>query len=274
MMYSSAEKVRRYVKPSQWRRLWNAFLGPRVVLASVPKSGTNLLLRILQLLPHLRSAGTAVGAPDELPEVLPLIAQIKPGQFITTHYAFTDISEIVDRLQIRGLFVIRDPRDTCVSWCHYIMKESAHWCHEYFHDQLADPATRLMKCITGMEGDPGNGQPYLSSIDEHFRRRLDYLQESRFLTVRFEDAIGSAGGGIDERQRAVIVSLAHHLGLRLNDRDIHRVVVNAYDSTSPTFRRGQIGSWQEEMQSEHRARFKEIAGPLLVELGYEKDMDW
>jgi len=43
-----------------------------------------------------------------------------------------------------------------------------------------------------------------------------------------------------------------------------------FDVTSPTFRRGLIGSWKEHFTAEHLRAFTEIAGPTLVEWGYEK----
>jgi hypothetical protein len=45
-------------------------------------------------------------------------------------------------------------------------------------------------------------------------------------------------------------------------------------SRSPTFRRGQIGGWREEFTAEHKALFKEVAGDILIELGYERDHRW
>lgn len=39
-------------------------------------------------------------------------------------------------------------------------------------------------------------------------------------------------------------------------------------------RRGIVGEWQEHFTQEHKDYFKEIAGPLLVQLGYEQDNDW
>jgi hypothetical protein len=154
------------------------------------------------------------------------------------------------------------------------MKESAHWCHEYFHRAFADPASGLMAVITGLRADPDSGRPHLSSIDEHFRRRMDYLQAQQFLTVRFEDIVGAAGGGDDQGQREAISRVADHLGLRLSQRDLNYITANAFSQQSPTFRKGQIGSWRAEMSSEQRTAFQAIAGSLLVELGYESGAGW
>ena len=43
---------------------------------------------------------------------------------------------------------------------------------------------------------------------------------------------------------------------------------------SPTFRSGKTGEWKKHFTDEHKAIFKEIAGDLLVRLGYEKNNNW
>ncbi len=41
-----------------------------------------------------------------------------------------------------------------------------------------------------------------------------------------------------------------------------------------TFRKGLIGGWRSEFSEEHTQAAREVAGPLLVELGYEANPDW
>jgi hypothetical protein len=43
---------------------------------------------------------------------------------------------------------------------------------------------------------------------------------------------------------------------------------------SHTFRSGKTGGWHEYFTEEHKALFKDVAGDLLVKLGYEKDNNW
>ncbi len=43
---------------------------------------------------------------------------------------------------------------------------------------------------------------------------------------------------------------------------------------SPTFRSGKTGEWKKHFTDEHKALFKEVAGDLLIKLGYEKDREW
>jgi hypothetical protein len=53
-----------------------------------------------------------------------------------------------------------------------------------------------------------------------------------------------------------------------------RTVEENIFGVSKTFRKGQIGSWREEFSAEHERAVREIAGPLLVELGYEANPQW
>jgi hypothetical protein len=43
---------------------------------------------------------------------------------------------------------------------------------------------------------------------------------------------------------------------------------------SGTFRKGKPGGWQEHFTVKNKQVFKEIAGDLLIQMGYEKDLDW
>jgi hypothetical protein len=43
---------------------------------------------------------------------------------------------------------------------------------------------------------------------------------------------------------------------------------------SHTFRSGKTGGWKEYFTEEQKALFKEVAGDLLVRLGYEENNDW
>jgi hypothetical protein len=46
------------------------------------------------------------------------------------------------------------------------------------------------------------------------------------------------------------------------------------ENATSHFRKGITGDWKNYMKPEHIARFKEVAGQQLIELGYEQDMDW
>jgi hypothetical protein len=45
-------------------------------------------------------------------------------------------------------------------------------------------------------------------------------------------------------------------------------------SKSPTFRSGKTGEWKKYFTDEHKKIFKEVAGDLLIKLGFETDQNW
>lgn len=187
---------------------------------------------------------------------------------MVTHYALSHVIDTVTDRNMKGVFIYRDPRDICISRCHYIMREPAHWCHEYFHEVLADDQERIEAVIIGID------EKQLKSIDQHCRTRLDYLDHPRFCTVTFEEPIGPQGGGSAALQSAAIQRIADHLDLRLSGADMKRIARGAFWCQSDTFRKGQIGAWKNQMTTQHRQLFKKVAGQLLVDLAYEADLDW
>ena len=50
--------------------------------------------------------------------------------------------------------------------------------------------------------------------------------------------------------------------------------IELFFGDSVTFHKGQIGAWKTEFTENHKKLFKEIAGQLLIDLGYEKDYNW
>ena len=90
--------------------------------------------------------------------------------------------------------------------------------------------------------------------------------------MRFEDFITA-------RQETLhgIVSYLQERGLEISVTpaqalEILSAAINP--QRSPTFRRGKIGSWRDHFTAEHKRTFKEVAGDLLIQLGYEQDFDW
>ena len=45
-------------------------------------------------------------------------------------------------------------------------------------------------------------------------------------------------------------------------------------SRGDTKRKGIVGDWRNLLTQKHKDYFKEMAGDLMIELGYEKDLNW
>lgn len=59
--------------------------------------------------------------------------------------------------------------------------------------------------------------------------------------------------------------------------DVNRaeeIASELFKETTLTFRKGVAGEWKAHFNEEHKRIFKNIAGQLLIDLGYEKDFNW
>ncbi len=95
-----------------------------------------------------------------------------------------------------------------------------------------------------------------------------------FLTIRFEDLVGSKGGGNHENQITAIQRIAQHLDIKLTDNLKQQCITGAFGNTA-TFREGKIGNWKKYFKQKDKEVMKASRlGKLLIELGYESDHTW
>jgi hypothetical protein len=260
--------------PVTFGELASSRRGCRVFANSIPKAGTNLLNRLLNLMPCIVPRWTyhldlAVGGFFEQLET------VRKGQVVTAHAPWT--RELADALRARDfkvLLMVRDLRDIALSSAHYVTHmDRSHRLHEYFK-QLGSDDERLMASIRGIEArDLPDGQRS-KSWGEHAAGYLPWLDEEDCLLIHFEDLIGQSGGGTRQCQVDTVNAVARHLGLDLSRAETERISRDVFFRGSRTFRKGRIGSWREAYGAEHIRSFKETAGDALIRLGYEEDENW
>ena len=246
--------------------------GPRVLSNSIPKAGSNLLLRCLELMPGIVYARLHLDHRQPVEDVIRALRGLRSGEFATAHLPFSlPLARAVHGLGVRPLLMIRDPRDIVIShvyWVTYRYTEGRF--HPYFR-QLPDDDARLMASIRGTPPLPDGSR--LEDIGARVRSYLKWAEHGA-LVVRFEHLVGPEGGGSRQAQVAEIQAIARHIGLPLTEKSAEHLASRLFSQKSPTFRRGRIGTWRERFTPEHKAAFKEVAGNLLIELGYENDLDW
>jgi hypothetical protein len=103
---------------------------------------------------------------------------------------------------------------------------------------------------------------------------MEWLSEDITCLVYFERLVGPLGGGDHNLQTLEILRIADHLEINLPANDIASISSRVFDVASPTFRKGIIGDWRNYFTSEHKQAFKNVAGQLLIDLGYEPNFDW
>ncbi|MBI2956098.1 MAG: sulfotransferase domain-containing protein [Acidobacteria bacterium] len=278
---------------------------PPLVVNGFPKGGTHLLVRCVSLLggeqrhdfflarqvdrwrwllgldsPTVEEADAVplgIGEPTWLPvrEVERRLARLRPGEFVAGHIPYSEaFAELVNRLGLRTLLILRDPRDALVSLVDHITSRSDHRLHEYFTQTLHTPEERLLASIRGVSVRRGGKTVSLRDIGERLKSVQPWTKLAMNYTARFERLVGPAGGGSAEEQEEEVRHVAAHVGLSLTPEQVRQVASQVFWEESLTFRRGQLGSWRDHFNDEHRAAFKALAGQQLIELGYETSVDW
>lgn len=248
--------------------------GPKIFANSFPKAGTNLLKRIVNLLPnsitrynyHLDH--NIDGWEKQLPSVW-------AGQSITAHLKYDPaLVKQLGCLGFKSLFIIRDPRDVIVSNAYYIAKkDKSHRLHSYYNS-LMGKDDWIMAGIQGIPGELLSDGIPAKSLGELLSGFLPWLDEQSCLCVRYEDLVGSKGGGDDDLQYNSTRKIIQHVGLRLDDGQSRMIAHRVYFPNARTFRKGAIGDWRNHFTAEHVIEMKKTCGDALIRLGYENDDNW
>ena len=170
---------------------------------------------------------------------------------------------------------MRDPRDIIVSGYHYHLWTTEPWCAV---DRGADGKTyqeRLNEAsrAEGIALEIERARDGVLGLME----RWNY-DDPNVLELRFEDLMEASRAdyravfahyGFEGRELELCVDLMEMLSFRnITRRAAGQVRERRH------LRSGSSGGWRAELDESHRARVKELFGPLLVKLGYENDDSW
>jgi hypothetical protein len=197
------------------------------------------------------------------------LSKVPDGSFVNAHCIYTpELADLFRQQGMRTVCILRDPRDVAVSQMHYIKQLENHFAHEGYM-ALPSDHERLLVSIRG--GELGGRK--LQSLEQRYRQFSRWERDGGAAVVKFEDLVGTKGGGSAEAQRLAVERVARHLGVPADEGTLRRVEEELF-GVGRTFRKGQIGGWREEFSAEHKRAVKGVLGTLLVELGYEAGPDW
>jgi hypothetical protein len=255
---------------------------PMLVGLSFPKSGTNLLSQIMSAFCRVApfadrtfdvfaTFNNATGREAGPGDALAFLGRRRALDVISAH--FLAWPEVIAELQKPGylpFFIYRDPRDVVVSHAFYVTSQAKeHVHHDYYAHVLTNFDERLLTSILG--------RPELADIDfpdigRRFEPYMGWTRTNGVLALRFEDIIGD--------RAAALGQVADHFLSRVSTVTASRPVLletieaSIAPERSRTFRSGKTGEWRKYFKDEHKAAFQRVAGGMLVELGYERGLDW
>lgn len=253
---------------------WPILLG-----ISFPKSGTHLLDQILLGFSNVAPFSKRVhsfyaeyegesGRKRSPEQALAWLDSLHARDVASAHlFARPDVIKRVSSHKFVPYFIFRDPRDVVVSHVFYVTDMEARHVHHEYYQSLPDFNTRLN---VSMLGRPDTKTEFLN-IADRFAPYLGWLEHDEILAIHFEDLI--------HERAATLTRIMDHLLPRAPLPTTRQLILNSLETSinpkkSPTFRSGKTGEWKKYFTDQHKKIFKDVAGDLLIKLGYEKDSEW
>ncbi len=255
---------------------WPILLG-----ISFPKSGTHLLNQVLlgfsEFAPFAHHIPVSFASYDgdtgqkkSVDDALAYLDSLRPLDVTAAHLLAWDAA--VKRVASEAFvpfFIYRDPRDVVVSHVFYIAEMLPdHHHHRYYAKELHTFEERLTVSILGLP----DAEVEFPNVAERFSFYTAWLDCPEVLPLHFEDFI--------HNRRETLGKVFDHVAKRVPHLPIERekaidILEESVDpKSSPTFRSGKTGEWKKYFTDEHKRIFKDVAGDLLIKLGYEEDGDW
>lgn len=283
------QKLRRVLRPYgktaqavlRWKR-FSFHEAPPIFGNSKPKSGSHLLLQVLngftQIMPYKYIATDPIrtikkdGGRRTANDVAVDLKTIPQG-VIGWGYVESSPENVAVLCQPGRVnyFIYRDPRDMLVSQVFFATDmHGEHGMHGYYNS-LPDFGARLKVAITGIDRDGLKMVSVRQRYDGVFQW-LDASRQKNVMCLRFE-------GLINNRDATLLAMLdeVEKTGYKIptpREKALAILVDAINPKKSHTFRSGKTGGWKQHFTDEHKNLFKDVAGDLLIRLGYEKTNDW
>lgn len=267
-----------------------------IFVNSLPKSGTNLLERLVSLLGFSHS-GVSVALSsvrgrhetlkrllrvdhfrgENIPVGLELPASISQrwlqsrfdavgvSQYVSGHAAYSEqLHNLLLDSDSKTIQIYRDPKAVMVSWAEYVVEPENRYYPFYEHhlQMTLDERVRFL-CDGGSVG-----RFYHSSFGEILNRALGWVGKKNVLAIRYESLVGEMGGGSKEAQNKCVSDVAEFLGICLKPKEIADLSMQLY-GRSKTFRTGTVDGWRSKISPSTESKIEH----LLDQFGIENIFD-
>lgn len=258
----------------------------KLMMTSVPKSGSHLLQAMLTNLRELKRAPVVLYPYKPVSEYRMAIEKLAHNRFAWGHIGLNmETLDLIQRFDMGIIVMLRDPRDIVVSFVDHVYRLKPHILKNYY-TSLANDHARLKAAILGAQkeayprdqilAEQGIYDMYtgFTNIGRVCEGYLAWTEYSKTHVVHFEDLIGADGGGSKKNQEKAVRGVIDFLGLAYTESETSKICRKIYNPKSPTFNRGKTNRWKALFTEELKDIFKSVAGESLIEMGYEKDDSW
>lgn len=236
---------------------------PKIAIVTIPKSGTHLIKKCVELLTKKRPRFNLIMHQWRM-----------DGNHVYSWSHSPATQKNIDMFiknEMKGIWFVRDPRDQIVSFAWSLKKREALLAHvaiEAVITGLIMNTGEFIHCVSGITS-------YLAyeDVDAWYRDFLSWKTHPCIMVSYYENLVGPQGGGDLAMQEQEVCKIAEYLNVDMPYEEIRAIASKLFGGTA-TFVFGQIGRWKQVFTPEHKKLFKQKAGQLLIDLGYEKDFAW
>lgn len=198
-----------------------------------------------------------------------ILKKIQNNKYLLSHIPHSNMfEEILNKYNYKGITIIRDPRDMCLSMLNHIEARPHHLANKYLFENLQTRHERIKAILDGFSINNEQGERDFGKVERMYNSMMTWENAENFILLKFEDLVGPKGGGSVQRQHGSIQKILTLLGDQSNN--VAWIAENAFGK-SGTFRKGQLGRWKTEMSLYERKLFK-AHDEFICSLGYDQTL--
>lgn len=202
-----------------------------------------------------------------------LQSPVLTGAIISPFYIrYEDFKTLPKPQNYRAFYVMRDPRDLMIS---------SYFSLKYTHPPYDPFIVKMRERLHAIPEDEGLLYIIKNASGTWFSTLQGWMRsvENQNIKIfRFEDIFF-------EKKEETLRILFQHCEIDMPDKAFYELLdkysfenitgrpSGTVDLTSH-YRSGIKGGWKNYFSKKHKSIFKEYSGSLLIDLGYEKDMNW
>lgn len=274
----------------------------KIIANSLPKSGTHVLTRVLDLAGLIENkmhfSGSLVrqasknpirnliksnkisyDLEDSVPVDLDIQVYLKEKHFRKMlnefpdntysqgHLPYSDKTvKLLEQYNVKMIYIIRDPRDVLISHFHHHFRDK-HYEGYSLMNSLDNNKDRILLSLYGF--NENNVARKISSLRDRVINSMEWYRSNSdlILPLKFEEIIGSKGGSEDTLQIKSLSKIENFLNLKegtlINQRN------DIFYTNASTFRKGKINDWKNYFDQDIKNQVYAEVGDILTELGYK-----